>query len=59
MRRERRARRARRALTVAAGRTSLTPRISPVVFLSLWNLWRKYQKRDLAVTSLGAKIRMR
>jgi hypothetical protein len=30
-----------------------------LAFLILRSLARKYQKRDLATTSLGAKIRMR
>ena len=56
--------------------TTLTPMISPLAFLTLFN-WlgersegrregvildthrRKYQKRDLATTSLGAKMRIR
>ena len=33
--------------------------ISPLVFLTFFSLERKYQKRDLATTSLGAKMRMR
>ena len=33
--------------------------ISPLAFLTFLSLARKYQKRDLATTSLGAKIRMR
>jgi hypothetical protein len=32
---------------------------SPFAFFTLRSLARKYQKRDLAITSLGAKIRMR
>merc|ERR1719331_2013333 len=34
----------------------LTVRISPVVFFILRNLCKKYQKRDLAATSLPEKI---
>jgi len=33
--------------------------ISPVDFLTLRSFMRKYQKRDLATTSFGAKMRMR
>jgi hypothetical protein len=40
-------------------RTVLTATISPLAFLTLWSWRRKYQKRDLATTSLGAKILMR
>ena len=39
--------------------TALTLTISPVAFLTLRRPRRKYQKRDLATTSLGAKMRMR
>jgi len=39
--------------------TTLTLTISPVVFFTFWRPRRKYQKRDLATTALGAKIRMR
>jgi len=39
--------------------TALTLTISPVVFLTFWRPRRKYQKRDLAMTALGAKMRMR
>ena len=37
----------------------MTLTISPVVFLTFWRPRRKYQKRDLAMTALGAKMRMR
>lgn len=40
-------------------RTTLTATTSPVAFLTLRSLRKKYQKRDLATTSLGAKILMR
>lgn len=40
-------------------RTLFKLTISPLAFLTFFNLVRKYQKRDLATTSLGAKIRMR
>ena len=40
-------------------RTWLTETISPFAFLILRSLPRKYQNRDLATTSLGAKMRMR
>ena len=40
-------------------RTTLTATTSPVAFLTLRSLRRKYQKRDLATTSLGAKMRIR
>lgn len=43
----------------ATTRTTLTATTSPVVFLTLRSLRRKYQKRDFATTSLGAKMRMR
>ena len=33
--------------------------ISPLAFLTFFSFIRKYQKRDLATTSLGAKMRMR
>lgn len=33
--------------------------ISPLAFLTFLSFIRKYQKRDLATTSLGAKMRMR
>ena len=42
-----------------AVRTTLTLTISPVAFLTLRRPRRKYQKRDLATTSFGAKMRMR
>lgn len=40
-------------------RTWFTETISPLAFLILRSLPRKYQNRDLATTSLGAKMRMR
>lgn len=40
-------------------RTTLTETISPVAFLTFFRPRRKYQKRDLATTSLGAKMVMR
>lgn len=40
-------------------RTWFREMISPFAFLILRSLPRKYQNRDLATTSLGAKIRMR
>mgnify|MGYP006876479973 FL=1 len=39
--------------------TTLTATTSPVAFLTLRSLRRKYQKRDLATTSFGAKMRIR
>ena len=39
--------------------TWFTDTISPLAFLILRSLPRKYQNRDLATTSLGAKMRMR
>ena len=39
--------------------TSFTATISPVAFFTLRSLRKKYQKRDLATTSFGAKRRMR
>jgi hypothetical protein len=40
-------------------RTWFTETISPLAFLILRSLPRKYQNRDLATTSLVAKMRMR
>jgi len=40
-------------------RTWFTETISPLAFLILRSLPRKYQNRDLATTSLGAKMRIR
>jgi hypothetical protein len=40
-------------------RTWFTETISPFAFLILRSLPRKYQNRDLATTSLGAKMRIR
>jgi hypothetical protein len=40
-------------------RTWFTETISPLAFLILRSLPRKYQNRDLAMTSLGANMRMR
>ena len=40
-------------------RTLFKLTISPLAFLIFRSLARKYQKRDLATTSFGAKIRMR
>jgi len=40
-------------------RTWFMEMISPFAFLILRSLPRKYQNRDLATTSLGAKMRMR
>lgn len=40
-------------------RTWFREMISPFAFLILRSLPRKYQNRDLATTSLGAKMRMR
>lgn len=42
-----------------ATHTTLTATISPVVFLTFARPRMKYQKRDLAMTALGAKMRMR
>jgi len=42
-----------------AAHTTLTLTISPVVFFTFWRPRRKYQKRDLATTAFGAKMRMR
>jgi hypothetical protein len=39
--------------------TSLQATISPVAFLTFFRPRKKYQKRDLATTVFGAKIRMR
>lgn len=39
--------------------TSFRLTISPLAFLILRSLARKYQKRDLATTSFTAKMRMR
>lgn len=39
--------------------TTLRLTISPLAFLTFLSLVRKYQKRDLATTVLGAKMRMR
>lgn len=41
------------------GRTTFKLTSSPAAFLTLRSLRRKYQKRDLATTSLGAKMRIR
>ena len=38
--------------------TSLRPRISPLTRLIFFNEFMKYQNLDLAITSLGAKIRI-
>ena len=40
-------------------RTSLQDTISPLAFLTRFNFFKKYQNRDLATISLGAKRRMR
>jgi len=40
-------------------RTALTLTISPVAFLTFFRPRKKYQYRDLATTSFGAKIRIR
>lgn len=40
-------------------RTKFKLTISPLAFLTFFSLARKYQKRDLATTSFGAKTRMR
>jgi hypothetical protein len=45
--------------TVCMSPTWFTETISPLAFLILRSLPRKYQNRDLATTSLGAKMRMR
>jgi len=39
--------------------TTLTETISPAAFLTLRSFFKKYQKRDFATTTLGAKIRIR
>jgi hypothetical protein len=41
------------------GRTWFRLTTSPLAFLTLRSRPRKYQKRDLATTSFGAKMRMR
>lgn len=46
-------------LSQTVAHTTLTLTISPVVFLTLARPRKKYQKRDLATTWLGAKMRMR
>lgn len=40
-------------------RTWVRLTISPLAFLTFLSFIKKYQKRDLATTSLGAKMRMR
>jgi len=47
------------ALSPVLCRTLFNETISPFAFLTFFSLARKYQKRDLAITSLGAKMRMR
>jgi len=39
--------------------TLLRLMISPLAFLTFFSFARKYQKRDFATTSFGAKMRMR
>jgi hypothetical protein len=46
-------------LQTMVAHTWFTDTISPLAFLILRSLPRKYQNRDLATTSLGAKMRMR
>lgn len=47
------------SLSGAGVRTWFSETISPLVFLILRSLLMKYQKRDFATTSLGAKMRIR
>lgn len=47
------------SMSGAGVRTWFSETISPLAFLILRSLPRKYQKRDFATTSLGAKMRIR